>query len=453
MTSADPIKNSSQVPAVFLAAAYETLIRLDADGDFLPGIAEEWSLSEDARTAELVLRDDVEFQDGTPLDADAVVANLERARGEGSLLAGSLSLIDAVSAVDATRVRIEMNRPGGDIFQLLTGYAGMIASPAAIEDGSLDESPVGAGPFRMTSVGSSKVTYEQWDDYWDAGTVEVDGLEIHVMSDDTARLSAVRSGQVDATFIRPGQRNEAEAAGLEVETKPRVSAYGLLFNPNSPAFGAAATRQAVSMAIDREAISHSIYDGGCSVTTQLFPENYWAHDDDVEAPRHDPEAAADLIAGEELSFTLLTPSITDYQQQAEVIQAQLAEAGIAASIEVKDSAEVIERTRSGDYDAAVFLLQAADPDPTTFAQTYFTVDGVPLTPELPSLIDQARSTAAPQDRSEPVQAIHRAVNAAGSTAVGVCIPDTVFAFRPGVEGLTIPVVGPYSFRDVEKTDD
>lgn len=453
MTSADPIKNSSQVPAVFLAAVYETVIRLDADGDLVPGIAEEWTLSDDARTAELVIRDDVDFQDGTRLDAAAVVENLDRARTGDSLLAGSLSLIDSVSAVDETRVRIEMNRSGGDIFQLLTGYAGMMASPAAIDAGTIDTSPVGAGPFRLTSMSSSEVRYESWSDYWDADSVEVDELEIHVMPDDTARLSAVRSGQVDATFVRPGQRAEAEAADLSVQTKPRVSAYGLLLNPAGAPFASTEAREAVSLSVDRQAISESIHDGGCTATSQLFPENFWAHAGDIETPAYDPSAAAELLDGDALSFTLLTPSITDYQRQAEVIQAQLSEAGIATEIEVRDSAEVIGRVRSGDYDAAVFLLQAADPDPTTFAQTYFTADGEPLVPELPDLIEDARRAATPQDRSGPVQEIHRAVNEAGPTAVGICIPDTVFVHRSGIDGLTIPVVGPYSFRSVTTTDD
>lgn len=454
-SSFDPAQVGSDANVVYMTYVYDNLIRADASGELVPGLATAWTLSDDARVLDLTLRDGVEFQDGTPFDAAAVVANFDHLRADGSLLASPLSLIDAVEAVDASHVRFTLNRDGGDLPELLRGYAGMMVSPASLAAGTAGQQPVGAGPFKVTAISDTKVTYERWDGYWDAGSIALDGAEVYFMADDAARLNALRSGQLDGTFIRPNQVAEAESAGLATTTGPRVFLYGLYLNAEDPALASPDVRKALSLAIDRESIDEFLYDGGCRPTAQLYPSEYWAYSNDIDDDqyaRHDPDAARQLLASaapDGLSLTILTPAITNYQRLSEVLQEQLGEAGIKVEIESADPTDVSTRVRQRQYQASVSAFYSANPDPSTFALTYFALGNDQfVSPQVPTLVAQSRQTTDRDERAAAIGELSAAVLDAGTPMVAVCIPEIVFAFPKTVHGLAVPLLGNYDFRGV-----
>lgn len=456
-TSMDPATAGLDANLVYLTAVYDGLIGVSPSGGLQPMLATEWSLSDDGLTFDMVLRSGVTFQDGKVFDAAAVVANIEHFQADGSLLAASLGLVDSVEAIDATHVRFHLNRPGGDLPELLRGYAGLMASPAAIAAGTLPTQPVGAGPFKVLSISDSLVSYERWDDYWDADRVGLAGLEISVMLDDIARLNAVRSGQLDLTFIRPDQVAEAEAAGLTTAGAPRVLAYGLSLNPSLGALADGAVRKAISRAIDRESINEFLYDGACTPTVQMFPEEYWAYSSDVDEAELltlDQEGARQAItaaAPDGLKLTLLVSAITAYQRLAEVLQQQLAEVGVTVTIETVDTSDREVRRRAGDYGAILSPLYPANPDPSTFAEQFYRVapgSSEYVDPALPGLIADARLTVDRQARAAAIGEITETVLAAGTPTIGICLPTLAAVFDDDVTGVTPELLGGLDFRSV-----
>jgi len=458
-TTLDPTLAGSDAHVVYFFPIYETLIHAEPDGSLSPALATEWSLSPDGLTFDLTLRSGVKFQDGTPFNSEAVAANIAHGQAQGSILAPQLALIDSVEPIDPTHVRLHLNRPGGDLPELFRGYAGMMASPAAIQAGTLDKKPVGAGPYKATAISDSEVSYERWPGYWNAKSISLPKMQVRIMTDDNARLSALKSGQLDGTFIRPNQVAEAKAAGLSTTVDPRVFTYGLYLNPADPALSSPDVRKAISHAIDRKSIDKYLYDDGCTPTAQLYPKQYWAYSKDIDDSKYidyDADAAkAELqkAAPGGLSFTILTPNITNYQQLAETIQDQLKKVGVKVEVEAVDSNESSTRQRSGQYQGLVSALYSANPDPAAFAAAQYKIPGTNsyLTPELPTLIDNALLSVDRKKRADAMGQVSKAVLDAGTNLIPVCIPDMVFAFNNSVKGMKVPILGNYDFRDVSMT--
>jgi peptide/nickel transport system substrate-binding protein len=445
-TSFDPATAANSAYAVFMWLIYDRLIYADPNGSLKPMLATKWTLAEDALSLDLTLREGVTFQDGTPLDAEAVVANMEHMMGEGSLVASSLRMIDKVEVVDAQHVRFLLNRPGGDLPQVLSGFAGMMVSPASLDAGTTGTDPVGAGPYTVSSISDARVTFEFWDGYWDAENIVPQGVEVSVLTDDTARLNALKSGQVDAAIIRPNQLIEAEAAGLQTYRVSSPTAYGIQVNAAHPVLANPDVRRAISAAIDRESIKDFLYDGECEISAQPYPASYWAYSDDIDDSKYikyDPEAARAAIAAAApggLSLTIITPNVTAYQRLSEVLQEQLGEIGIEVKVEPIDYADLLARGRSGDFDLIVTLLLSSSPDPSTWAEQNYRISATApqyIDPRLPELIEASRRSVDLEERGAAIGQVTKAALDAGTNQIVVCLPSNTFAAGANVTGFEV----------------
>lgn len=459
-SSMDPAFAGLDANLIFLTTTYDGLIRTGDEGELAPGLATEWSLSDDGLTFEMTLREGVTFQDDTPFDADAVVANIEHVKADDSLIAPTLAFIDSVEAVDPTTVRFTLSRPGGDLPELLRGYAGLMASPTALAAGTLGQAPVGAGPFRVTAMTDTNIVYERWDGYWNADQVSLASVEIAVMTDDIARLNAARSDQLDGTFVRPDQVAEAESAGLQTVTGPPTTIYGLSLNPSIPQFENAEVRKAISMAIDRDSINSFLFADACEPTVQLFAPTFWAYSDDIddaELLTYNPDGASAILEQEApggITMTLLVSPITAYQRLAEVLQQQFAEVGVTMQIETVDTADRDAHRRAGDYEAILSPLYPANPDPSTFAEQFYRLapgSTEYVDPTLPDLIAETRLTVDREERSAAIGEITATVLEAGTPTVGVCIPSLTYVFDESVSGFETVSQAGVDFRRMAMT--
>ncbi|TQM01929.1 ABC transporter substrate-binding protein [Pseudonocardia kunmingensis] len=458
-SSLDP-HHAGQFDIIFLNPIYDTLLRTDENGEFVPGLATEWDLSEDGRTLELTLREGVQFSDGAPMDAEAVRASLEHARDPSASTAGDIDVIETVEALDPTRLRLTMSEPGAHVLGALATEAGMVISPNALAAPDLARQPVGAGPYRLVSYTNDEVRYEAWDGYWDPGSVKTDRLEMLGLRDDSARLRALQSGQLDAAYLRPSQIEQIRSGGMELISRPRTLIYAVMLNVARSGLGDENVRRALMQAIDRRSIDVNLQNDGCEPTVQPFIEGYWPHvpglGDRPEA-WFDPDRARQLLAeaghgpANPLRLTITSTNISQYQTIAEALQDQFAAVGIEAELRVVESTQSTATVRAGDFDAYVGPIDVGRPDPTTFVADYYLAGGAgnPGGFDLPGgqeLLTQARLSTDTAARQEPMRQLLESAFAAGPPVVPICAPDNVIGTGNGVTGVVIPPFGTYEFR-------
>ena len=349
----------------YLLPAYDTLIRLDENDELVPMLATEWSyVDEDKTVFELVLRDDVTFSDGTALTADAVVASIQRFKEGNGPGASGLAPVTSIEAVDDTTVRLTLSAPTPSLEYLLSQVAGMITNPDVTTE-ELASVPAGTGPYMLDEEATRRgdvYVFTRNEEYYDADAFPYNEIDLRVLTDSTARLNAVKTGQVDVTYGIASQLSEAKASGLNV-----VSATGDWFGiflsdrmgVKTPALADVRVRQAINYAVDGDALLKSVaFDQG-TPTTQVFAQGTPAYDEALDdAYPFDPEKARELLAdaGYADGFTLRMPSLeTLVPESYPIVQQQLADVGITVEYVPVTAAAGAAPFVSGEYSAYVFL--------------------------------------------------------------------------------------------------
>ncbi len=337
----DPVVQGSGFGFNLTALAYASLTEIDEDGNAAPGLAESWDYNDEGTAVTFHLRDGLVFQDGEPLDAEAVKLYIERAKTqENSALFGDLTSIESVTADSETDVTVHLNQVDHQIPLLLGKRTAQITSPVAAEDPEkLDQWPVGAGPFTVTEyVPESHIYFEKNEDYWDADNIHIDRLELSTAPDPSTLVASIETGVYDFAYgLAPAQYQTAIDAGLDVSDHPVYSASNISLNINKAPFNDPAVVEAVRYAINRDEFVEKVTFGLGYATTQPFPEGYVAYDDEsADLWPYDPEKAKQILADAGyadgdivVDFVVSADAVAN-----EIIQSQLAAIGITANITV-----------------------------------------------------------------------------------------------------------------------
>ena len=367
----DPARGGTFVGRVVFAAVCDKLIDTDAQNNFVPQLATSWAWSPDNLALTVTLRDAVTFHDGQPLDADAVKANLERYRSAPeSLRKGELKPVSSVEIVDPHTVRLHLSQPYAPLVAVLADRAGMMISPKALGRDVTTDLPC-AGPFKLTErVAQDRIVVDRFAGYWNAGAIKLDRIEYRPQPDTTVRLVNLQAGQLDMVE-RLGPTDVAAVTKnpkLKLIATPALQYYTMSINlaaPDNP-LKDPRVREALEAATDRDALNQVVFDG------QFIPSNqfeapgsrYW--DPEHKVPPRDLAKAKALLkaAGQEHPrFTLLIGNNPVAQQEGQVIQSMLAEAGFDIKLEAAEANALVAATRAGKYDATiVFWSGRADPD-------------------------------------------------------------------------------------------
>ncbi|WP_162621891.1 ABC transporter substrate-binding protein [Microbacterium suaedae] len=332
----DPAEGSWGNEALFFQAVYDTLLRMNAEGEIEPGLAETWEWDDDRTTLTLDLRDGVTFSDGEELTAEVAAESVLAYRDGAAPNAGNLSDVDAVEAVDEDTIAITLSQPNPGLEAYLAQNAGVVGSPAATDPAT---TPIGSGPYVLdleASIPGSRYELTAREDYWDESTQHYDSITINFYADATATQNALRDSQVDYSNLNSvSQLPDAEAAGYTAHHAP-VNWKGFILSDRegtvNEALGDVKVRQAINYALDRDALLEAIESGHGEPTTQIFGVDTEAYDEDLEDRYpYDPEKAKELLAeagypdGVEIvqPKTSFTPA-SDY----ELVSGMLAESNI-----------------------------------------------------------------------------------------------------------------------------
>lgn len=457
-TSLDPRK-SGPLDTLFLEPVYDSLITRTPDGKFQPGLATEWSFSDGGTVMALTLRQGVRFQDGTAFDADAVRKNIISAQAKGTMHSVELQLIKSVDVVDPQHVRLNLDTPGAQLVGVLAGEAGMMVSPAALNNPDLGTNPVGAGPYKVVKNEQNEIVYQAWDGYWAKDTVKNKGLDFTINADANTLFRALQSGQLDAVGILASQAKQAKSAGLNVLATPTTSLWQVVLNVRNPVLANPKIREAITHAIDRQAISDNMTAGTCVATVQPFGKGFVGHNDALDDPKlgFDLAQAKDLVAQANVGpippLVLSVSSSTQQQQLGSILQAELSAIGIPVKVEVLDQAALTAKRVKGDIDMAVSLTPTARPDPIVYvADSYvrggsdnpggFSEDSVE------QLLRTAEGTGDDGARGAALAQLSAAVYQAGQPVVPICSTTFHFAYRNGVSGLKGPALNDFDWAGV-----
>jgi len=350
----------------FFQAVFDTLLQKDSKGEIQPWLATKWEYNDAKTVLTLTLKDGVKFTDGTPLDASAVVASLERFRDGTSPQAATLAGKE-FAAVDATTVTITQSAPDPSLVNLLSIAPGLIEAPSSFGNSDVATNPVGSGPYILdtaSSVTGTTYNYTANPDYWNKDAVKYQNLTINVLEDPTATLNAIRAGEANGAKIADNNTvSEVEGAGWTIESN-ELDFQGLLLldraGTMAPELADVKVRQAINMAFDREALLQSLQTGYGTVTEQVFPKTSVAYDESLDSTYpYDPAAAKKLLAdaGYPNGFTLNMMSTPAFQQTFDLVAQQLSDIGITVNYTDPGTGNFITDMLAPKYPATWMALE------------------------------------------------------------------------------------------------
>ena len=197
----DPDQSRTFVGRIVYAALCDKLVDISPGLEIVPMLATGWDWSSDGLQLTMTLRDGVTFHDGTPFNAAAVVANIDRSQNlPESRRKSELSSVTGVEAVDDLTVRFTLGAPDATLIAQLADRAGMMVSPTAAEAAGVDfgSNPVCSGPFSFVErIQQDRIVLARFADYWNADAIKLESVTFLPIPDTTVRLANLRAGDLD----------------------------------------------------------------------------------------------------------------------------------------------------------------------------------------------------------------------------------------------------------------
>ena len=372
----------------------------------VPDLAESWEISPDGREYILRLRRGVAFHTTASFvptrafNADDVLFSFERQWKEdhpyhevsgGTYVyfeaAGFADLLHSIERLDDDTVRFTLNRPEAPFLAHLTTPMGFIHSAeyadAMLRAGTperVDLEPVGTGPFQLVSYQKdATIRLRAHPDYW-AVRAPLENLVFSITPDPSVRYQKLKAGECHVMAYPnpadlPAMREDSD---LEVLTAEGLNVGSLFFNTEKKPFDDRRVRQALAIAIDKQAILDAVFQGTGEVAKSRVPPALWGHNHELEDYPHDPAKARALLEQAGISqlntdlwaMPVQRPYNPNARRMAELIQADWAKIGVDAEIVSYEWGEYLKRAAAGEFETMLIGWIATQPDPNDFLYTY-----------------------------------------------------------------------------------
>ncbi|WP_223668471.1 ABC transporter substrate-binding protein [Kangiella shandongensis] len=370
--------------------------------EIIPSLAKSWSISDDGLRYTLNLRQDVPFHSNQlftpsrPLNADDVLFSFNRQRLSNHpyhgisggrypyFTAQSLDqLIKDIRKKGKYQVEFILTRPESPFLSILaTPFASILSAEYAAQLNKMkhpewiDSKPIGTGPFRFDRYEpDAYIRYERFDNYF-VQSQRVKNLVFAITPDAAMRFARFSAGECDVmSYPLPVHLRVAQKNDLDIVQTPGLNVAYWAFNTEKPPFHDAKVRQALTMAIDREAILQTVYDRQASLATNPIPPSSWAYNKNINKVTFSKRQALELLkeAGYGNGFTIdiwAMPIQRAYnpnaRKMAEMIQQDLADINVEARIITYEWGTFLSRVAQGLHHSVLLGWNADNADPNNF---------------------------------------------------------------------------------------
>jgi peptide/nickel transport system substrate-binding protein len=414
----DPSLARTFVGRIVFAGLCDKLFDLDENLNIVPQLATAYEWGGDNKSLLIRIRQGVTFHDGEKLDAAAVKFSLERHKTmPGSNRRTELTPVTGIDVVDDHTVKLNLSAPFAPLLAVLTDRSGMIVSPKAAREAGdkFGAKPVCSGPFRFVErIAQDRIVLERHPGYWNAKDIHFDRLVYLPIIDSTVRLANLKAGQLDfiermAASDVPGLKNDSR---FKVAKIVEIGYQGITINvgksdlaKGNPLGRDARVREAFELSLDRQGIVQVVMEGEAQAGNQWVAPNNPFYAKNVPVPKRDIAKAKSLLAAAGVtnpSFTLMTPTTSDAQKIAEVVQAMAKDAGFDIKIQSTEFATSLGLADKGQMEAYV-LAWSGRADPDGNLQQFYTCKAPNnyagfCTEEMDALIQQSRTELDPKKR-------------------------------------------------------
>ena len=450
----DPDQSRTFVGRIVYAALCDKLVDITPDLEIIPQLATDWSWSDDGLTLTMDLREGVTFHDGTPFDAEAVRANIERSQTMPESRRGSeLASISGTEVTGPYQVTFTLAAPDATLLAQFADRAGMMVSPTAAAAAGADfgSNPVCSGPFQFVErIQQDRIVLERFADYWNADAIHLDSVTYLPIPDTTVRLANLRAGDLDmlerlaATDAASVQADDS----LQYAQAVSLGYQGITINVgngergDNPFGNDRRLRQAFELSLDRNALNQVVFEGVFAPGNQSFPPSSPWYNADVPIPERDVERARALIAEagfDRVPVEVMVANNPVQMQVMQVVQAMAAEAGFDVSLRAMEFASLLSDQSAGSYQASQ-IGWSGRVDPDGNIHQFVTCEGGIndsgfCDPEIDRLLNEARTSTDPAERRQSYDAA-RVILAEELPLIYLYHQTWIWTLSDAVEGFT-----------------
>lgn len=372
--------------------------------NIVPALAESWTISPDGKVYTFKLRKGVKFhananfKPARDFNADDVIFSWSRMADDANpfhkMTAGQTyayfddmgmkNIVDKVEKLDDRTVRYSLKRAEAPFLaDMAMDFASILSKEyfdAMMKKGTpnaADVYPIGTGPFEYVSYQKdATIRYKAFDQYW-GGRPKIDTLVFSITRDATARYAKLKTGECHVmAFPKPADLAEMQKdPALNVLSKEGLNVGYIAFNVEKKPFDNKLVRQALNMAVNKEAILKAVYQGQGQVAKNPIPPILWSYNNAVNDYPYDPAKAKELLAkagypnGFEVDLWYLPvtrPYNPDGKRMAELVQADWEKIGVKTKLTTYEWAEYRKRSKGGEHHAMMFGWSGDNGDPDNF---------------------------------------------------------------------------------------
>lgn len=423
ITTFDPVKSQDVYSDYAITNMTNALVHFNEKLQPVPSLVKSWDISSDGTTYTFHLQTGVKFHDGTDFNADAVKFNLNRhIQDPKSVRHSDVADVKDITVIDPMTVKLTLGHPFAPFLSKLTGGAGYMLSPTAVQKLgdkiNTDFTGAGTGPYKFSEwLKDDHFTAVRNENYWEkdsSGTQlpYTDKLIFKPIPDENVRLQNLKSSAVDVLPAYGGPPNKDIASlktdsSLVYQQAPGLGFSFIMLEVEKPPFDKKEVRQALAYSIDRAQIAKTVYFDTVVPNDTVIPGTVPGGDPNFHPYlKQDVNKAKQLLqqAGQsKVSFAMqISSSSPAIQQLAELMKDQISGAGFDMQIQPIEFATLVANGNKGDYQAgALGWSGSVDPDGDTYP-LFYTKAGFNLAhysnPSLDQLLDKGRQTVDAQAR-------------------------------------------------------